>query len=253
MSLRTVSREQAARLVGRLSLAQATYSASVAFGAKSLTRAARSASASQTYGVTATSCRSAPTGRGRARALDSFGWNRRGLRHHCWPHPSNQRATFLGRRARLGDDCRHEFPLCHKDRAHPERRWRSRVRRQAAQGHGALELQTYHRQSSEAGRDLYTNEAIAGLVPRDGRVLPGILVSPTAALDLRSFMQPAAKGKTLNKKIQARSGYRCHLVGSKWCSYRAMNAREAKALRLREQAKDIIKDGHNLADQLLAR
>ena len=52
-----------------------------------------------------------------------------------------------------------------------------------------------------AGCDLFTNEAIAGLVPKDDRILPEYLYHLMPAIDLRSHMQPAAKGRTLNKGI----------------------------------------------------
>ena len=52
-----------------------------------------------------------------------------------------------------------------------------------------------------AGCDLFTNEAVAGLVPKDDRILPEYLYHLMPAIDLRSHMQPAAKGRTLNKRI----------------------------------------------------
>jgi len=52
-----------------------------------------------------------------------------------------------------------------------------------------------------AGTDLFTNEAIAGIVPKDGRVLPMYLFYVLQEIDFDSYAQPAAKGKTLNKRI----------------------------------------------------
>ncbi len=52
-----------------------------------------------------------------------------------------------------------------------------------------------------AGTDLYTNEAIAGIVPKDERVMPLYLFYILPEIDFESFAQPAAKGKTLNKRI----------------------------------------------------
>ena len=52
-----------------------------------------------------------------------------------------------------------------------------------------------------AGVDLYSNEAIAGIVPKDERVLPLYLYYILQEIDFDSYAQPAAKGKTLNKKI----------------------------------------------------
>src|SRR4030043_91368 len=52
-----------------------------------------------------------------------------------------------------------------------------------------------------AGRDLYTNEAIAGLVPNDGRVLPKFIYYVMPRLDYKPYTQRATKGITLNKDI----------------------------------------------------
>lgn len=53
------------------------------------------------------------------------------------------------------------------------------------------------------GVPCYTNEAIAALVPKDNRVLPKYLYYILPRLDFSSYMQPASKGKTLNKTILA--------------------------------------------------
>ena len=52
-----------------------------------------------------------------------------------------------------------------------------------------------------AGRDLYTNEAIAALVPKDGRVLPKYLyyILPRLNLSGQSGARKAAKGRTSSK------------------------------------------------------
>lgn len=52
-----------------------------------------------------------------------------------------------------------------------------------------------------AGCDLYTNEAIAGIIPKDGRVLPKYLYFLLPHIDYTAYMQSATKGKTLNKDI----------------------------------------------------
>ena len=53
-----------------------------------------------------------------------------------------------------------------------------------------------------AGTPLYTNEAIAGIIPKDEtKVLPKYLFYILPRLNYSSYMQPAAKGKTLNKSI----------------------------------------------------
>ena len=87
-----------------------------------------------------------------------------------------------------------------------------------------------------AGCDLYTNEAIAGLVPRGGSVLPEYLYYLIPAIDLRNHMQPAAKGKTLNKKIL--EGIRIPVPPKKEqrAFVRRMNKLEAEAIGLRDKA-----------------
>lgn len=50
-----------------------------------------------------------------------------------------------------------------------------------------------------AGCDLYTNEAIAALIPKDKRVLPKYLYYILPRLDLRGVGRQAAKGKTSSK------------------------------------------------------
>lgn len=98
-----------------------------------------------------------------------------------------------------------------------------------------------------AGRDLYTNEAIAGLVPKVERLLPEYLYHILPALDLRAYMQPAAKGKTLNKNIL--EGIRIPVPSKR--DQRAfivkMNRHEAKAIALREKARDMDKEKKDLA------
>ena len=55
-----------------------------------------------------------------------------------------------------------------------------------------------------AGCPMYTNEAIATLVPKDGRLLPEYLYYILPHLDYSSYQQPATKGETLNKRSLAR-------------------------------------------------
>jgi len=52
-----------------------------------------------------------------------------------------------------------------------------------------------------AGEDLYTNEAIAGLVPKDNRLKNRYLYYILRQMDLTPYGQPAAKGLTLNKRL----------------------------------------------------
>ena len=55
-----------------------------------------------------------------------------------------------------------------------------------------------------AGCPLYTNEAIAALIPKDDRVLPEYLYHVLPQLDYTPYQQPATKGETLNKCSLAR-------------------------------------------------
>lgn len=52
-------------------------------------------------------------------------------------------------------------------------------------------------------RPMYTNEAVAALVPRDTRVLPEYLYYILPQLDYSRYRQPATKGDTLNKQSLA--------------------------------------------------
>ena len=109
-----------------------------------------------------------------------------------------------------------------------------------------------------AGRDLYTNEAIAGLVPKsdlpeDKQVLPEYLYHILPALNLRAYMQPAAKGKTLNKGILESIRIPVPSKKEQQAFIKRMNDQEAKALALREQASDIDKELWDEAQMLLSR
>ena len=52
-----------------------------------------------------------------------------------------------------------------------------------------------------AGCDLDANEAIVGLIPKDGSLIAEYLYRLIPSIDLETYMQPAAKGKTSSKKI----------------------------------------------------
>jgi len=54
-----------------------------------------------------------------------------------------------------------------------------------------------------AGKDLYTNEAIAGIIPKGSNVLTKYLYYLLPKLDYTNYTQSATKGKTLNSKIIA--------------------------------------------------
>ena len=104
-----------------------------------------------------------------------------------------------------------------------------------------------------AGTDLYTNEAIAGLVPKDERVLPEYLYHLIPALDLKNYMQPAAKGKTLNKKILQNIRIPVPSIEEQKAFVDEMNQLEAKALHLREEANDLNQEAVDASQVFLAK
>ncbi len=101
---------------------------------------------------------------------------------------------------------------------------------------------------SIAGCDLYTNEAIAGLVPKDERVLPEYLYHLLSRMDLTGYMQPAAKGKTLNSTILKTILIPIPTPTEQRGIIRQMNENEAKQLKLQEQISELTHE----ADDLIA-
>ena len=89
---------------------------------------------------------------------------------------------------------------------------------------------------SIAGCDLYTNEAIAGITPRDGRVLSEYLYHLLPTINLRKYAQRAAKGWTLNKKKLERIQIPVPSVDEQRAFILRMNALEAGGINLREKA-----------------
>ena len=87
-----------------------------------------------------------------------------------------------------------------------------------------------------AGCDIYTNEAIAGLVPKDGRISSEYLYHLMPSINLRNYMQPAAKGKTLNKGILEQILIPVPSLQEQKTFVRQMNKLEAKAIDLRDRA-----------------
>ena len=104
-----------------------------------------------------------------------------------------------------------------------------------------------------AGTDLYTNEAIAGLIPKDGRVFPEYLYHLIPALDLQAYMQRAAKGKTLNKKIlqQIRIPVPSRKEQKEFIDQ--MNELEAQKIDLQGQIKDLTYNALDAARTFLLR
>ena len=104
-----------------------------------------------------------------------------------------------------------------------------------------------------SGTDTYTNEAIAGLIPKDGRVLSEYLYHLVPALDLRNYMQPAAKGKTLNKKILQRIKIPVPSIKDQREFVKRMNDMEARRIDLQGRAKDLEQDTADVARTFLAK
>ena len=103
------------------------------------------------------------------------------------------------------------------------------------------------------GKRLYTNEAIAGLVPRDpDELLPEYLYYLLPFLNIEDFAQPAAKGKTLNKSIL--EGLRIPMPSASRQSQfiEAMRRREAEAQDLRERAADEEREQRDEAHRFIA-
>ena len=90
-----------------------------------------------------------------------------------------------------------------------------------------------------AGCKLYTNEAIAGLVPKDGRIIPEYLYHLIPSINLCNFMQPTAKGKTLNKKILESIPIPVPNKDQQKKFVRKMNSLEAKATNFKERANEL--------------
>ena len=104
-----------------------------------------------------------------------------------------------------------------------------------------------------AGMSLYTNEAIAGLVPKEGKVLSEYLYHLIPAIDLKSYMQRATKGKTLNKKILESIRIPLPSPKAQQKFVDKMNRLEAEALELREKANAINQDALNELQTFLAK
>ena len=104
-----------------------------------------------------------------------------------------------------------------------------------------------------AGKDLYTNEAIAGLIPKDDRVLSEYLYHLIPALDLQTYMQPAAKGKTLNKKILQRIRIPVPSKSEQERFIAKMNDMEAQKIDLQGQIIDLTQETQDMAKTFLAK
>lgn len=104
-----------------------------------------------------------------------------------------------------------------------------------------------------AGTNLYTNEAIAGLVPKEGKVLSEYLYHLIPAIDLKSHMQPASKGKTLNKRILEGIRIPVPSLKAQQKFVEKLNRLEAETLELREKAAATNQDALNELQTFLAK
>ena len=104
-----------------------------------------------------------------------------------------------------------------------------------------------------AGKDLYTNEAIAGLVPKGPQVLPEYLYYLIPSLDLNAYMQPAAKGKTLNKRILEGIRIPVPPINEQEEFVRKMNRLENTVVQLRDKADGEARKMHKAAHDLLEK
>ena len=100
--------------------------------------------------------------------------------------------------------------------------------------------------------DLYTNEAIVGLVPKDNRVLPEYLYFLLPFLDIAEYSQPATKGDTLNKSILQEIPIPVPALGQQREFIKVMTQQEAEAVGLREQAADIERHQRDDAYRFIA-
>lgn len=103
-----------------------------------------------------------------------------------------------------------------------------------------------------AGKDLYTNEAIAGLIPKSNKVLPMYLYYILPAIDLDAYTQRAAKGKTLNRKILQSIKIPVPPLEEQKAFIKEMEEREAKVMKLYEQVKESERSFRDSARTYLA-
>ena len=104
---------------------------------------------------------------------------------------------------------------------------------------------------SISGTDIYTNEASAGLIPKDTRVISEYLYHLIPTLNLKNYMQPAAKGKTLNKRILENIPIPVPALPEQRKFVGKMNQLEADARRFREVAKDLDKKSREYEQSFL--
>ena len=90
-----------------------------------------------------------------------------------------------------------------------------------------------------AGCDLYTNEAIAGLIPKTDDLLPEYLYHLLPYMGLESYMRPAAKGKTLSKKILSNVRIPVPSKQAQQAFIDEMNGLETQLVSMRDKATEL--------------
>jgi len=103
-----------------------------------------------------------------------------------------------------------------------------------------------------AGRDLYTNEAIAGLVPKDGRVLPKFIYYVMPRLDYKPYMQRATKGNTLNKDIMQEVLIPLPSIKEQEKFIRLMDDKEVERKKLHSSIDKVSSQEDSLVSNLLS-
>ncbi len=102
-----------------------------------------------------------------------------------------------------------------------------------------------------AGKELFTNEAIAGLSIKDERVLPKYLYSILPCLDYSPYTQRATKGKTLNKDTLAKISVPVPSIADQKKMIDVLDAQEAKRIEYLQKASDIASRKQALISSLI--
>lgn len=103
------------------------------------------------------------------------------------------------------------------------------------------------------GLGLYTNEAIAGLVPKNhDELLSEYIYYLLPFLSIEDYAQPAAKGNTLNKSILGSIRIPVPPVPRQAEFVEAMSKREAEIQQLREKAADEEREQRDEAHRFIA-
>jgi type I restriction enzyme M protein len=104
------------------------------------------------------------------------------------------------------------------------------------------------------GRDLYTNEAIAALIPKDGKVLPKYLyyILPRLNLSGESGARKAAKGKTSSKGRLENVLIPLPTIKTQRKIIAEMEKRDAKIIKHRKEIDRIASEGKKLIERYAA-